>query len=154
MTISKEILDELLKGVERPEGLLGDAGLMKELQIKLMERMLGAELTAHLGYEEGESAPPSQPNRRNGRSTKVLRGQDGELPVANIPKPSHQMKGQKWPTFTPSATTLCRRYRGRVLLRRSQLSQGVIAQGASLWWVQFSGEGMQRKITASLAPPA
>lgn len=36
---SKEILDELLKGVERPEDLLGDAGLMKELKIRLMERM-------------------------------------------------------------------------------------------------------------------
>ena len=32
MTISKEILDELLKGVERPEYPLGDAGLMKELR--------------------------------------------------------------------------------------------------------------------------
>jgi hypothetical protein len=82
MTISKELLDELLKGVERPEDLLGDAGLMKELKIKLMERMLGAELTAHLGYEEGKDAPPGQPNRRNGTSTKVLKGQDGELPVA------------------------------------------------------------------------
>ncbi len=40
MTISKEILDELLQGVERPEDLLGDAGLMKELKIKLMERIL------------------------------------------------------------------------------------------------------------------
>ncbi len=29
------------------------------------------------------------------------------------------MKGQKWPTFTPPATTQSRRYRGRVLLRRS-----------------------------------
>ncbi len=47
MTISKELLDELLKGCERPEDLLGDAGLMKELKIRLMERMLGAELTAH-----------------------------------------------------------------------------------------------------------
>jgi len=82
MTISKEILDELLQGVERPEDLLGDAGLMKELKIKLMERMLGAELTAHLGYEEGKAAPPGQTNRRNGASTKVLKGQDGELPVA------------------------------------------------------------------------
>ncbi|MDU8914147.1 hypothetical protein [Aestuariicoccus sp. MJ-SS9] len=43
MKISKELLDELLKGVERPEDLLGDAGLMKELKIKLVERMLGAE---------------------------------------------------------------------------------------------------------------
>lgn len=57
MTISKEMLDELLQGVERPEDLLGDAGLMKELKIKLMERMLGAELTAHLGYEDGKDAP-------------------------------------------------------------------------------------------------
>jgi hypothetical protein len=30
------------------------------------------------------------------------------------------MKGQKWPTFTPPATAQCRRYRGRVLLRRLQ----------------------------------
>ena len=82
MTISKELLDELLKGVERPEDLLGDAGLMKELKVRLMEQMRGAELTAHPGYEEGKEAPPGQANRRNGSSTKVLKGQDGELPVA------------------------------------------------------------------------
>ncbi|MFN3972824.1 MAG: hypothetical protein ACK4L4_15890 [Gemmobacter sp.] len=29
MTISNELLDELLKGCKRPEDLLGDAGLMK-----------------------------------------------------------------------------------------------------------------------------
>ncbi|ATG38131.1 hypothetical protein PhaeoP23_03978 (plasmid) [Phaeobacter piscinae] len=62
MTISKEMLDELLKGCERPEDLLGDAGLLKDLKIKLMERTLGAELTAHLGYEEGKDAPPGQSN--------------------------------------------------------------------------------------------
>src|SRR6056297_1371540 len=82
MTISKELLDELLKGCERPEDLLGDAGLMKELKIKLMERMLGAELTAHLGYEDGKDAPVGQANRRNGTSAKRLKGQDGELPIA------------------------------------------------------------------------
>ena len=82
MTISKELLDELLKGCERPEDLLGDAGLMKELKIKLMERMLSAELTAHLGYEDGKDAPLSQANRRNGTSSKVLKGQDGTLPIS------------------------------------------------------------------------
>ena len=70
MTISKEMLDELLDGCERPEDLLGDAGLMKELKIKLMERMLGAELTANLGYEEGKDAPPGQANRRTAVSHK------------------------------------------------------------------------------------
>src|SRR5210317_2365045 len=82
MTISNEILDELLKGCERPEDLLGDAGLMKELKIKLMERMLGAELTAHLGYEAGKDVPPGQPNRRNGTAGKRLKGQDGEIPIS------------------------------------------------------------------------
>jgi putative transposase len=51
MTISKELLDELLSGVENADDLLGDQGLMKELKVRLMERMLGAELTKHLGYE-------------------------------------------------------------------------------------------------------
>ena len=82
MPISDEVVDELLKGCERPEDLLGDAGLMKELKVRLMERMLGAELTAHLGYEEGQSAPQGQSNRRNGSPTKVLKGQDGEVPLA------------------------------------------------------------------------
>ena len=82
MTISKAILDELLQGVERPEDLLGDTGLMKELKIKLMERMLGAELTAHLGYEEGQDAPPDQSNRRNGAGSKRLKGQDGEASIS------------------------------------------------------------------------
>jgi putative transposase len=80
MTIFKELLDELLKGCERPEDLLGNDGLMKALKIKLMERMLGAELTAHLGYEDGKDAPVDQANRRNGSSAKRLKGQDGELP--------------------------------------------------------------------------
>ena len=82
MTISNELLDELLKGCERPEDLLGEAGLMKELKLRLMERMLGAELTAHLGYESGATPPPGQVNRRNGTAIKRLKGQDGEMPIS------------------------------------------------------------------------
>ena len=70
MTISNELLDELLKGCARPEDLLGEAGLMKELKLRLMERMLGGELTAHLGYEAGAAPPSGQDNRRNGGTTK------------------------------------------------------------------------------------
>jgi transposase-like protein len=81
MSISKELLDELLKDYERSEDLLGDSGLMKELKSKLMERMLDAELSAHLGYEVGKDAPADQPNRRNGTSKKRLKSQDGELPI-------------------------------------------------------------------------
>ena len=47
MTISKELLDELLSGVENADDFLGDQGLMKELKVRFMERMVGAELTEH-----------------------------------------------------------------------------------------------------------
>ena len=81
MTISKELLDELLKGCERPEDLLGNDGSMKELTIKLIEPILGAALTVRLGYEEGHDAPADQSNRRNGSSAKRLKSQDGKLPI-------------------------------------------------------------------------
>lgn len=76
-TIDDGILDELLKGCERPEDLLGADGLMTGLKKALMQRMLGAELTDHLGYELGCDAPPSQANRRNGVSRKTVRGESG-----------------------------------------------------------------------------
>ena len=85
MTISKELLDELLSGVERPEDLLGDHGLMKELKVRLMERMLGAELTEHLGYEPHGEPASQQSNRRNGATRKVLKGNDGAVPI-DIPR--------------------------------------------------------------------
>lgn len=85
MTISNDLLDELLKGCKRPEDLLGDAGLMKELRIRLMERMLGAELTSHLGYEAGAPPPAEQTNRRNGIATKRVKGSDGEV-LLSVPR--------------------------------------------------------------------
>ena len=81
MTISNKILDELLSGVDRPDDLLGDTGLMKELKVRLMERMLGAEMTEHLGYEPNAEPPSQQINRRNGTSRKTLKGNDGAFPI-------------------------------------------------------------------------
>ena len=68
MTICNALLDELLKVYKRPDDLLGKAGLMKDLKIRLMERMLGAELTAHLSYEAGAEPPPDQTNRRSAQA--------------------------------------------------------------------------------------
>lgn len=85
MTISNKILDELLRGVERPEDLLGDAGLMKDLKVRLMERMLGAELTEHLGYEPNAAAPCQQTNPRNGTRRKILKGNDRAVPI-DVPR--------------------------------------------------------------------
>lgn len=59
-------LDELLKGCKRPEDLLGDAGLGEGAKIRPIERALGAELTAHRGYEAGAEPPADQTDRLNG----------------------------------------------------------------------------------------
>ena len=81
MTNSKDVLDELLSGVENADDLLGDQGLMKELKVRLMERMLGAELTDHLGYEPDAEPSNQQNNRRNGTTRKTLKGNDEAFPI-------------------------------------------------------------------------
>jgi transposase-like protein len=65
-TLRAELLDELLAEYERPEDLLGEEGLFRQLKKALLERALGAELSEHLGYEKGG---PRQPQR--------LFGEDG-----------------------------------------------------------------------------
>lgn len=84
MTIFKELLDELLSGVERPEDLLGDKRLMRVLKVRLMERMLGAELTKHLGYVPYSEPAIQQSNRRNGSTRKVLKGNGLEFISGNL----------------------------------------------------------------------
>ncbi len=83
--IDDDLIDELLKGCERPEDLLGDGGLMQGLKRALMQRMLGAELTDHLGYEPGETPPPVQPNRRNGTGRKTVKGEAGAFEI-DVPR--------------------------------------------------------------------
>ncbi len=84
-TITNEVLDELLSGVTNADDLLGEQGLMKELKVRLMERMLGAELTEHLGYEPEAQPSDYQSNRRNGTTRKTLKGNDGALPI-DVPR--------------------------------------------------------------------
>jgi putative transposase len=64
MSFNKELLDELLKKYKNPEDPFGEKGLFKELKRALVERMLEAEMTHHLGYEKHEQAK-STCNYRN-----------------------------------------------------------------------------------------
>ena len=82
MMIRAEVLDELLKGVEKPEDLFGEGGLFKQLKKELIERVLGAELSHHLGYEKGDAAGRGTGNNRNGSYPKTLLTDDGELGIA------------------------------------------------------------------------
>jgi len=79
--IPKEIVDQLLKGYQRPEDLIGPDGLLRELTAALVNRAMEAELSHHLGYEPGERAPDGQSNRRNGAGRKRVRTERGPVEV-------------------------------------------------------------------------
>ncbi len=66
MEIKKEVLDELIKDYKKPEDLIGETGLLKQLTKALLERAMGAELTQHLGYEKHDLAGHHSGNSRNG----------------------------------------------------------------------------------------
>lgn len=89
MTVTKSIpsdlLDTLLSDYQKPEDLLGENGLLKQLTKALVERALEAELTDHLGHAKHEPVTHPSGNTRNGKSKKTLKGDFGELPI-DIPR--------------------------------------------------------------------
>jgi putative transposase len=82
MAITDEMLTELMRDYQKPEDLLGKDGLLKQLQKRLLEKALGAELTVHLGYGKHEAAGKNSGNSRNGTSPKTMKGEFGNMELA------------------------------------------------------------------------
>lgn len=99
--IKPELLDELLSGLSRPEDLLGDSGLFRQLKKALMERALGGELTHHLGYAKGDPAGRGSGNSRNGHSSKTVLTEEGEVDLS-IPR---DRAGTFEPQLVPKGVT-------------------------------------------------
>lgn len=85
MTIENELIDKLLKDYKKPEEIIGENGLLKQLTKQLLERAMAAELTEHVGYEKHEAMGHKSGNSRNGKSAKTLKGSFGTMPIA-IPR--------------------------------------------------------------------
>ena len=79
MTIDVKLIDQLLTGYKKPEDIIGENGLLKQLTKAILERALTAEMSDHLGYEKHDPAGHHRGNTRNGKSAKTLRGDFGEL---------------------------------------------------------------------------
>src|SRR5437899_9786195 len=79
MEIDKKVIYQLLADYKKPEDIIGENGLHKELTKAVLERALEAELTDHLGYEKYDPAGHHRGNTRNGKSRKNLKGDFGEL---------------------------------------------------------------------------
>jgi len=88
MTVSKsraELIDGLLSDYKKPEDLLGENGILKQLTKAVVERALEAEMAHHLGHARHEPVGNATGNTRNGRSRKTLKGEFGEMPI-DIPR--------------------------------------------------------------------
>jgi putative transposase len=110
-TIAPELLDQLLSGYSKPDDLLGEDGLFKQLKKALIERALGAELTEHLGYERGDPAGRGSGNNRNGVSAKTVLTDDGEIEIG-VPR---DRAGTFEPQLIPKGQTRFEGFDDRIL---------------------------------------
>ena len=116
MAIDKTLIDQLLADYKKPEDIIGENGLLKQLTKAILERALQAELTDHLGYEKHDPAGQHSGNSRNGSGRKVLKGDFGELEL-ETPRdrqgsfePKIVAKGQSRFTGSPALMTRSCRY--------------------------------------------
>ena len=93
MTVAKkplpqDLIDALLANYKKPEDLIGEEGLLKQLTQALVERALHAEMAEHLGHGKNEPVANVTGNTRHGKSQKTLKGDFGERPI-EIPRDRH-----------------------------------------------------------------
>jgi putative transposase len=81
-SISNEVLDELVKGIRTEDDL---NAVMRQLSKELLERVLEAEMTEHLGHDPGGVVINPEGNTRNGVSKKTVKGELGEVEL-EIPR--------------------------------------------------------------------
>ena len=77
-----ELIDSAQQGGVR---LTGDGGFLPEMIKAVLERGLAAELTGHLGYEQGDPAGRGSPNSRNGTTPKTVSTEIGPVPL-DVPR--------------------------------------------------------------------
>ena len=76
----EEMLDKLMAATdERGVSLTGEGGFLPEMIKAVLERGMGAELTSHLGYEQGDVAGRGSGNSRNGTTPKTVATEVGDI---------------------------------------------------------------------------
>ena len=84
--VPKDLIDSLLADYKKPEDLIGENGLLKQLTKLLVERALDAEMSEHLGHDK--NAPRKLPQIENNMKIEAsisLRRRDEEVKVHGEP---------------------------------------------------------------------
>ncbi len=79
IAIPTALLDELVKGPMTAAQVQAASTAFKKA---LIERAMGAELSHHLGYRDGEPRPAGQADHRNGHTSKTVLTDDGPVRIA------------------------------------------------------------------------
>lgn len=95
--LTDSLIDELVKNCKTADDVLGDNGVVKEITKRLLERMLSAELTTHLGYEKNQPLKEKDDNNRNGYSSKTILTKDDKIEL-DMPR---DRKGSFEPVTVP-----------------------------------------------------
>src|ERR1041384_1909860 len=81
MAIDLNLIDKLLADYKKPQDIICENRLLQQLNKTLLGRGTQAEITDHLGYAKHDQAGNNSGNSRNGKTTKALKGDFGELPL-------------------------------------------------------------------------
>jgi putative transposase len=136
MTFRPELIDELLKDYRKPEDLMGEGGIFKQLSKALIERCLSAELDTHLEEERSNPEPELPRNRRNGHSKKTIKGEFGTSEVA-IPR---DRNGAFEPQLIPKGQTRFNGFDDKILslYARGMSTRDIESQLKDLYGVDVS----------------
>lgn len=83
--IPQELLEQLIPGPVTPAEF---EDIFQRFKKAFMERALGAEMTQHLGYRAGQAKPEGTRNHRNGKGSKTVLTDSGEVTI-EVPRDRH-----------------------------------------------------------------
>lgn len=80
-----DLIEKLLEDIDfsklKPEQITGESGLLKQLTKRLVEKAMNAEMAEHLGYEKNSDSGIGTGNSRNGKSSKTLLTDIGNVTI-------------------------------------------------------------------------
>src|SRR5215510_3917758 len=79
----QEFIDALISGCTSEDDLFGPEGVFTKLKGAVMERLLEAEMSEHLGHER--QGRRRSTNARNGHSSKTVQTETGPVEI-NVPR--------------------------------------------------------------------